>query len=91
MYNNYYATTGDETPCVVLSTASPYKFAADVYEAVGETRVEDPFKAVKKLHFLTGMEVPEGIERLESAEVRFSDVLDRDKIKEKVLEKVTEK
>ena len=89
VYNNYYATTEDETPCVVLSTASPYKFAADVYEAVGETRVDDPFKAIKKLHFLTGMEVPEGIERLETAEVRFTDVLDRDKIKEKVLEKVT--
>ena len=88
VYDNYYVTTGDNAPCVVLSTASPYKFAADVYEAVGESRVEDPFKAVKKLHFLTGMEVPEGIERLETAEVRFTDVLDRDEIKEKVLQRV---
>jgi len=88
VYNNYYASTMDETPCVVLSTASPYKFAADVYEAVGETRVEDPFKAVKKLHLLTGMEVPEGILRLETDEVRFTDVLDRNEIKQKVLDKV---
>ncbi len=91
VYNKYYATSDDLTPCVVLSTASPYKFAADVYEAVGESRVDDPFKAVKRLHLLTGMEVPEGIANLEAAEIRFRDVLQREEIKEKVLEKVTEK
>jgi len=89
VYNNYYVTSGDTTPCVILSTASPYKFAADVYEAVGESVVDDPFKAVKRLHLLTGMEVPAGIARLETAEVRFQDVLNKDEIKEKVLEKVT--
>ena len=88
VYNDYYLASGDATPSVVLSTASPYKFAQDVYEAVGETYVDDPFKAVRKLHFLTGMEVPEGIEELEVAEPRFTDVLSGDEIKEKVLAKV---
>lgn len=88
VYNDYCFTSGDETPAVILSTASPYKFAQDVYEAVGETRVEDPFKAVKKLHFLTGMEVPEGIDRLEFAEERFTDVLSKDEIKQKVISRV---
>lgn len=88
VYNDYYLASGDAAPTVVLSTASPYKFAQDVYEAVGESRVDDPFKAVKKLHFLTGMEVPDGIANLESMEVRFTDVLSGDQIKQKVLEKV---
>ena len=88
VYNDYCISTNDETPSVILSTASPYKFAQDVYEAVGETVVGDPFKAVKKLHFLTGMEVPEGIDRLEYLEVRFTDVLKKDEIKEKVLSRV---
>lgn len=88
VYNDYYLTSNDDAPAVVLSTASPYKFAQDVYEAVGESRVEDPFKAVKKLHTLTGMEVPDGIGRLETMEVRFTDVLSGDEIKEKVLQKV---
>ena len=87
VYNDYCLSSGDATPSVILSTASPYKFAQDVYEAVGESRVDDPFKAVKKLHSLTGMEVPEGIDRLETAEVRFTDVLAGDEIKQKVLAK----
>ena len=88
VYNDYYLTSGDQTPAVILSTASPYKFAQDVYEAVGESQEDDPFKAVKKLHFLSGMEVPEGIERLDTLEVRFKDVLSKDEIKQKVLSRV---
>ena len=88
VYNDYCLATGDLTPSVILSTASPYKFAQDVYEAVGENQIADPFKAVKKLHFLTGMEVPEGIDRLEFLEERFTDVLAKDEIKAKVLAKV---
>ncbi|MBO4478868.1 MAG: threonine synthase [Clostridia bacterium] len=88
VYNDYYLTSGDQTPTVILSTASPYKFAQDVYEAVGENQEADPFKAVKKLHFLTGMEVPEGIDRLQTLEKRFSDVLAKDEIKQKVLSRV---
>ena len=88
VYNDYYLTSGDTTPTVILSTASPYKFAQDVYEAVGESQENDPFRAVKKLHFLTGMEVPAGIDLLESMEERFKDVLSKDEIKEKVLSRV---
>ena len=88
VYNDYCMTAGDDIPSVILSTASPYKFAQDVYEAVGESQIADPFKAVKKLHFLTGMEVPEGIDRLEYLGVRFTDVLSGEGIKEKVLSRV---
>ena len=55
---------------------------------MGESQISDPFKAVSKLHFLTGMEVPEGIDRLEVLEVRFTDVLKKDEIKQKVLSRV---
>jgi len=88
VYNDYCLATGDDMPTVILSTASPYKFAQDVYEAVGESQVDDPFKAVKKLRFLTGMEIPEGIDRLETLEVRFTDVLSKDEIKAKVIARV---
>ena len=88
VYDNYMMITNDQTPVVVLSTASPYKFAQDVYEAIGESRVEDPFKAVKKLHSLSGMEIPEGIAALETYEVRFRDVLKKSEIKQKVMERV---
>ena len=88
VYNDYCLATGDGTPSVILSTASPYKFAQDVYEAVAESQIADPFKAVKKLHFLTGMDVPEGLDQLEFLEERFTDVLAKDEIKAKVLSRV---
>jgi len=88
VYNNYYMTTNDLTPSIILSTANPYKFAQDVYEAVGDKYESNPFTALKKLHFLSGMEVPEGIRGLEGAEPRFTDVLSGEEIGKKVLEKV---
>ena len=87
VYNDYCLTTEDETPTVILSTANPYKFVQDVYEVVGEKFLDDPFKAVKKLEFLTGVEPPEGIVALESLPVRFTDVLKGEEITQKVLEK----
>ncbi len=37
VYNDYVAATGDTTETVIVSTASPYKFAADVLDAVDST------------------------------------------------------
>ena len=85
--NNYYLNTEDDTPTVVLSTANPYKFTQDVLSALGEGEQEDPFKAVKKLRFVSGIEPPEGITALEKAEVRFRDVLKAEEIKTVVLKK----
>ena len=36
-----------ETPCVVLSTASPYKFPCDVLGALGADVPEDEFEAMR--------------------------------------------
>ena len=38
-----------ETPCVVLSTASPYKFPCDVLGALGADVPEDEFEAMRLL------------------------------------------
>ena len=32
----YRRESGDETPAIVVSTASPFKFCADVLDALGE-------------------------------------------------------
>ena len=79
---------GEElVPTVVLSTANPYKFTQDVLSALGEEQKADPFEAVKALTLESGVEPPEGITRLEKAEVRFLDVLAADEIKQIVLKK----
>ena len=54
---------------IVLSTASPYKFASDVLSALGEDSGKDSFQDVQRLSGLTGTKVPETISRLKDSQV----------------------
>lgn len=65
---------GGAAHAVIVSTASPYKFAPDVLAAVSpETETGgDAFRAARALSGLTGMPVPEPIARLEAKPMRFS-------------------
>ena len=59
VYEQYRKETGDATPCVIASTASPYKFAAAVLPAVYDGAVpESGFDQVAKLSEVTGTPVP---------------------------------
>jgi threonine synthase len=88
VYNNYVIDTNDFTPAVIVSTANPYKFPEHVYYALSGSSIEDPFKAMKKIHFLSGMEIPEDFKELDKAYMRFNDTFDKDKIADAVLENV---
>jgi threonine synthase len=61
VYNEYSVETDDETPTVIISTASPYKFAADVYNALSGGKERDTYKAMSKLQLATALDCPEGI------------------------------
>ena len=78
VYDDYASETGDATPAVIVSTASPYKFPCDVYNAIAEAKETDPVKAVKKLHAFTAAECPESILRLTSLPVRHTTVIEKD-------------
>ena len=78
VYDDYSPETGDATPAVIVSTASPYKFPCDVYNAIAEAKETDPVKAVKKLHAFTAAECPESILRLTSLPVRHTTVIEKD-------------
>lgn len=59
VYRQYVEQTGDRTPCVVASTASPYKFAAAVLPAVCDGPVpENGFAMIEKLSEVTGTAIP---------------------------------
>ena len=61
---------------VCLSTASPYKFSADVLAALGQdTDGLDDFGCMDRLAELTGTVPPAGLSRLRDAEERFDDVV----------------
>lgn len=71
----YRRETNDMTPAVILSTASPYKFAPAVLAALGDPPPDDEFEALRGLAARTGTRPPAGILRLESAPVRFRGVI----------------
>lgn len=69
----YREQTGDHAPAVILSTASPYKFAESVLGSLtdpNETRGMDAFQCVEKLEALSGTSAPRQIRELAELPVR---------------------
>ena len=59
VYDQYVRETSDRTPCVIASTASPFKFARAVLSAVSpEPLPGDEFSMVEKLAAVSGSPVP---------------------------------
>lgn len=73
-----YRKDGNTEYAVVLSTASPFKFAKDVLSVISTEEPADAFDAMKKLSALSGMPVPSGLAELESLDVRFDTVIRRE-------------
>lgn len=82
----YRKETGDARPTAVLSTASPYKFAASVLSALGAAVDADPFAQMAHLRELSGMEIPQGLAGLRAQPVRHTDVCERDEMRAVVLD-----
>ncbi|MDR3314620.1 MAG: threonine synthase [Oscillospiraceae bacterium] len=85
---DYRNATGDASPAIAVSTASPYKFAASVLSAItgAEPGDGDEFAAVAALEALTGVPCPAPLKRLHEKEVRFTDTCSPWKMKEYVIE-----
>ena len=82
----YMAKSGDGLVTVVDSTASPYKFAADVYASLGQTAPADPLDALDALSSYTNTEIAYPLRGLGERQVRFTDVCDPADMTDKVLE-----
>lgn len=82
----YTANSNSENNVVVLSTASPYKFACDVLSAIGNKKIKDAFKACEFLSEISAMPVPEQILELKNKVKRFNKVIDKSKTVEAVYE-----
>ena len=76
VYEQYVEQTGDTTPSVIASTASPYKFSKAVLEAVsdGADLPENEFDMVEKLFEVSNAPVPAPLAALKDKKARFSDV-----------------
>ncbi|MBE6682779.1 MAG: threonine synthase [Ruminococcaceae bacterium] len=61
---------------LVVSTASPYKFAPAVLSALGEEVPADDFDALDKLFEVTKCAIPKNLASLREAEVRFTKTIE---------------
>ncbi len=84
--NDYIAKTGDITPVVVASTASPFKFSKAVLGAVenGATDYDDEFATVDALEKLASLKAPEQLSALKGKQVRFTQVTAKEDMAEVV-------
>lgn len=76
----------ETSPYVILSTASPYKFAGDVLHALGGAAQQDEFAAMAALHAKTGSPIPQTLAQLRGMPVRFDAVLTPQEIGRAALE-----
>ena len=68
--HKYQAQTGDETPMLIASTASPYKFPASVLSAVGEQTDGADWKALMdKLCAVSSVAIPKAVTDLYEAPI----------------------
>lgn len=75
---DYIEATGDKTPVVIASTASPYKFCASVLSALKGEVDGDEFSMLTELEELTKVAAPIQLKGLKEKEVRFTKVCEKD-------------
>ena len=79
VYDDYRAKTGDNAPTVIASTASPFKFAPAILDALGGSDAQTPYDQLAELNNKTGWEIPQPLGSLRDKAIRFTDVCGNDK------------
>ncbi len=87
VYDKYVKETGDKTVTVIASTASPFKFTRSVMNALGKgDDSKDDFALADELSAVSGVEIPEAVTSIRTAEVRHKKVVDKADMRKAVLE-----
>jgi threonine synthase len=87
VYNKYRRQTGDRTPAVVLSTASPYKFNSSVVKALlgdGAVAGKSEFELLEILAGASGTDIPRNLRDLDKKPVLHSRLVEREAMAEAV-------
>lgn len=79
VYQNYRLQSGDSTPTVIASTASPFKFAPAILQALGAEPAEKPYDQLADLQAVTGWKIPQPLGSLRDKAIRFTDGCANDK------------
>nr|WP_297705942.1 threonine synthase [uncultured Butyrivibrio sp.] len=87
VYSKYVETTGDKTVSVIASTASPFKFTRSVMKALGKNdEGKDDFALADELSAVSGVEIPEAVSSIRTAEIRHKKVVDKSRMLDAVME-----
>jgi threonine synthase len=83
----YRKATGDNTPVVVASTASPFKFTRSVMNAI-DTKYDSmgDFELVDELSKIANVAVPKAIDEIRTAPVVHDTVCDKEDMKKVVMQ-----
>ena len=84
--DQYRKESGDETPAIVVSTASPFKFCDNVLGALGVTQLAEGTDVLDQLSELTGIPAPAPLVALKDKTVRFTQNVTKDHMVDQVLE-----
>ena len=83
--SQYRRQTGDTTPNIILSTASPYKFNESVLKALKGAEGlagKDEFAMLEELAELSRIEVPQALAGLKNAAERFMQVCEKTELEQ---------
>ena len=79
VYDKYKAETGDTTPTIVASTASPYKFTRSVMTAIDPALdAKSDFELVDELEKISQVKIPNAINEIRTAPVVHDTVCDKE-------------
>ncbi len=84
VYNEYKEKTGDKKAALIASTASAYKFAESVAQAIGLEEESSGFEYVEKIREKTGVDIPRGLKNLDKKEILHKGVIEISQMKDTV-------
>ena len=78
VWRRYAEETGDRTPVVIASTASPFKFSASVLGAIAPEKAagKSDFEMIDELSILAGVSEPKAITDIRTAPIRHNTVVE---------------
>lgn len=81
----YRRETGDHTPTVLVSTASPFKFCDSVLNALGVGQCQEGTAILAQLAEATGESIPKPLAELDGKDIRFTQEISKENLVDAVL------
>lgn len=86
--NKYIKETGDNKLIITASTASPYKFAKDVYKSLVDKLPSGDLEALNELNALTNEPIPYPLTDIDKRKIRFDEVVEAENMSNVVLRNI---